>query len=417
MKKKYKWIAWLLVASLTAFTAFEIWNKKIDIETYTVEPSTMRHTIEETGSVVSSKKLTLSTEVGGKITYAVPENSSVKRGALLLSVDHSDIESQIEQLEANLQTIDGQKKMNTPTLYPSQISAKQIEMESTSLAIKKLQKDLEDGKLLYESGAISEDELEKLKLSLEQLTLKKQAQQKEIDFLHEQSRPKDGMDKMYEGQSKAVSEQIRFLRSQKRKTDLFSPMDGIVSHIAVKKGEFITPSSPVVTISDEKHLQIESYLLTEDVIYLHVGDKVEISQETNGEDLCGMGKIVEIAPFAIEKTSGLGLNEKKVKVTIMIEEKQSLQIFENYDVTLHFILKEMEDALTVPKSSVFSPKENMDAVFVVKEGKAHVQKVNIAYESNDVFVISNGLSSGDEVIRNPNMEGLEEGSLIHAMNE
>lgn len=417
MKKKYRWVVWLLILSGVSYMFLMQKNKKIRIETYAVEPSTMQHTIEETGSVVSANKLTLSSEVGGNVTHAVSENSFVKKGDLLLSVDDSDLDHQIAQLNANLQSIEGQKKMSIPTLYRSQISAKQLEIEGITLSIQELQKQYDDAKLLYDNGAISSDELEKLKLSLEQLTLKKEAQQKEIDFLYEQSKPKEGSDVMYDGQSKAVKENINRLKNQKKKTDLFSPMDGVISQISVKKGEFLPPATPVITISDSNHLQIEAYLLTEDIIYLHEGDKVQIIQETNGEDLQGSGKILKISPFAVEKISGLGLNEKKVKVTVLIEEEGDLNLFENGDVKLNFILKEMHEVLSVPKSSVFSLKEGTDAVFLVKKGKAYLQEIKIGYESNDVFVISNGLSTGDEVIRDPNIEGLKEGSLVQSMQQ
>ena len=180
----------------------------------------------------------------------------------------------------------------------------------------------------------------------------------------------------------------------------------------VKPGELAQLQSPVVTIINKDRLQIESYVLTDDVIYLHVGDKVNIRQETNSEDLTGTGVISEISAYATEQRSGLGLDEKKVKVTVSIQDKGTLNISANYDVLLDFVLKEMKDVITIPKSAIFHSKDGKDAVFVVKNGKAVIQEVTVAYESNSKYVIEEGLTEGDEVIKDPNMEGLKENVAV-----
>lgn len=412
MKKLYKWILWILIGIIIAFTAFLQLNKKIAVAVYEAKLSNLDHSIEETGTVVGSDTITLSSEIGGRVLSSIKENTRVSRGDLLISLDTSDIEHKISELEANLQSVRGQKKMSDPTLYRSMVEAKQLEIEASRIELADLEKKIEDAQNLYDSGALAKQELDSLILAKDRLTLKKEAQDKELSLIYEQSKPKAGTDQMYAGQEKAIEENIEQLKEHRSKAKIFSPIDGVISKVSVKSGEFAPPISPLVTVTDSDDLRIESRVLVDDVIYLHIGDKVDITQKTNSHDLHGTGRIIDISSFADSTVSGLGLNEKKVKVRVFIENKGDLILSENYDVTLNFILKEMKDVIAVPKSAVFSIEDDKDAVLLMKEGKAAMQEVVVSYETGSDFVISEGLSEGDLVIKDPNIEGLKEGSLV-----
>ena len=412
MKKKYKFILTSIILVVILGISVIHLTDKLTVNTEQVEKTDFQDTIEENGSVVSADKVTMSAELNGVVLTAVKENTPVVQGQAILTIDSSQIEHQIAQLRGNLQSIQGQKEMSMPPVYQSQIDAQKLEIESTKVAMQDLEKNIQDAKLLYEAGSISKSELDNLELSYEQLQIKKNAQEKQLNLIYEQSKPKEGTNKMYAGQQKSVSENIKLLEDQKKKAVIRSPIDGVVSEILIKPGELAHVQSPVVTIINKNQLQIESYVLTDDVIYLHVGDKVNIRQETNSEDLSGIGVISEISSYATEKRSGLGLDEKKVKVTVSIQDKGTLNISANYDVLLDFVLKEMKDVITIPKSAMFHSKDGKDAVFVVKNGKALIQEVTVAYESNSKYVIEKGLEEGDEVIKDPNIEGLKENVAV-----
>lgn len=412
MKKKYKLIVTSIILVVILGISVIHLTDKLTVNTEQVEKTDFQDTIEENGSVVSADKVTMSAELNGVVLTAVKENTPVVQGQEVLTIDSSQIEHQIAQLRGNLQSIQGQKEMSMPPVYQSQIDAQKLEIESTKVAMQDLEKNIQNAKLLYEAGSISKSELDNLELSYEQLQIKKNAQEKQLNLIYEQSKPKEGTNKMYAGQQKSVSENIKLLEDQKKKAVIRSPIDGVVSEILIKPGELAHVQSPVVTIINKNQLQIESYVLTDDVIYLHVGDKVNIRQETNSEDLSGIGVISEISSYATEKRSGLGLDEKKVKVIVSIQDKGTLNISANYDVLLDFVLKEMKDVITIPKSAMFHSKDGKDAVFVVKNGKAVIQEVTVAYESNSKYVIEEGLEEGDEVIKDPNIEGLKENVAV-----
>ncbi len=417
MKRKYKLTLAIIVGILSVAIILINLNKKIAVHPYTIQKSTLQHTIEETGTVSSVEKLTISSEISGKVLYAAKENTSVQKGQLLMQVDTSDLNYQIEDLKGKQTSIQGQRELSNPTLYQAQIDAQELEIQSTEKNIEITLKNLNDAKILYENGSISQDERNNIQLSYDQLLLKKAAQEKQLSLLYEQSKPKSGTDKVYSGQEKSVSENIKLLDEQIKKGALYSPMDAMVSECFAKTGEFVHAQSPAITLMSENKLQIESYVLTDDAVYLNIGDKVKITQKTNSGDLLGMGKISDINQFAVDKISGLGLNEKKVKIIVSIENIGNLKLAANYDVTLNFILKEMQDVITIPKSAIFTTDDENKAVFVIKDGKAILQKVTSSYESTSEYVIDTGLNEGDEIVKDPNVEGLKNNSRIKLISE
>lgn len=82
-------------------------------------------------------------------------------------------------------------------------------------------------------------------------------------------------------------------------------------------------------------------------------------------------------------------------------------------VTLRLVLGIQTDALTVPETAV-QPGQQGSFVYVIDQGKAQVQPVNIARQIGPKIVIANGLTAGQQVIVNV-PHSLKPGSPVQAM--
>jgi multidrug efflux pump subunit AcrA (membrane-fusion protein) len=69
-----------------------------------------------------------------------------------------------------------------------------------------------------------------------------------------------------------------------------------------------------------------------------------------------------------------------------------------------------EDAVTVPTAAV-QRSQNGNFIFVMKDGKAHVQPVSVGRTSQGVSVIATGLTGGEDVVVDGQLL-LSEGTLI-----
>lgn len=171
-----------------------------------------------------------------------------------------------------------------------------------------------------------------------------------------------------------------------------------------------SPQTLMMTLVGAGHYQIESYLLTEDIISVKTGMKVKLIQERKDEDYAFEGLVTAIAPSAVEKISQLGLAEQRVKVTIQ-PEGEIPELRPGYALDVEFTVLQQENKLAVPKISLF-PYEDGDALWVIRDGRAEIQPVEIGLKTDEEVVIEKGLKAGEQIIKNPDLEGLEEGKRV-----
>ena len=242
-----------------------------------------------------------------------------------------------------------------------------------------------------------------------------------MKLIEEQTEPQEGTDQYYSGLKNAIQTQITILEKElkrdsagsqqynqglidsvnaqmnqlhhlKAKGQVRSPISGVVKEIHLEEGDMTTTQSPILTGTSTKDFEIEVYLLTEDVLYVKEGMKVSLIQKRRNGDFTFGGKVKGIAPAAEEKMSALGLTEQRIKVTIT-PDKHMPELRPGYAIDASFTTLEQKNKLAVPKVCLF-PVDNDDAVFVVKDGKAVIQKVEKGIETNELVVIEKGLEKG-----------------------
>jgi putative ABC transport system permease protein len=167
---------------------------------------------------------------------------------------------------------------------------------------------------------------------------------------------------------------------------------------------------PPVPVFNRSRYEINTYLLAEDVLHVREGMKVTLIQKRKDGDYRFYGIVKSIAPSAVEKVSALGLIERRVKVTVQPGGNMP-ELRPGYSVDVEFRVLEQKDKLAVPKTCLF-PYEGGDALWVVRDGRARVQKVTKGMETQELVVIEQGLKPGDKVIKNPRLEGLKEGKKV-----
>ena len=166
-----------------------------------------------------------------------------------------------------------------------------------------------------------------------------------------------------------------------------------------------------MTIFQEDFI-VEAFVLEEEAQLLHKGMEVILIHNQKNTKNSFDGLIKTIDPATITKISPLGLEEQRVKVTIDFTVPKGVKLFPGAKLDVEFITVQKENALAVPKTALF-PFEDTDALWVVKKGKAIIQKVEKGFETDRYVVIESGLEEGDKVIPNPQLAGLKPGVRIN----
>ncbi|MDX9872496.1 MAG: efflux RND transporter periplasmic adaptor subunit [Clostridia bacterium] len=365
MKKKWKLIFGIILAVAVVAIVIAQYSRGIDAETLEISPRTFVKAFEEEGIVVSQGERRVHAAYGGKIlSLPVAEGQAVEVGELLISFDESELTFQIAQLEAQVKSLTAQYK-----LEKSQVS-------------------LEDLRKLYEAGAISSKEYEDA------------ANRVNSEY--------------YPGQIEALQAQLGLLRYQSGESKITAPAAGTVANLEVKPGMVAQPGQYLLTILPEGDYGAEVYVLTEDAAVLWSGMQVELIQDNKELDIIFPGEVEKIAPAAVEKTSALGLVEQRLKVSIQPQIPAGLTLRPGYALNVRFTIQERENALIVPKTALF-PYESGDALWVAIDGKARIRAVKTGLENDREVIIEEGLTAGEKIILNPQLEGLKENAKVNSI--
>jgi len=412
MKRKWKIILTAAVGILILGAVAYENIKPLEANLLKIEKRSIAKTFKEEGIVVPDVEMPVFPPYAGEIIeLPVEEGQEVKKGELLAVLDSKDLVFQLEQLEAQLKSVEGEEAKTYREPYQSQVKQQLLAIEQAERDLETARKNFERISRLYEAGAASTEEYETSENAVKSAENALEQQREALSLLYESHKPASGTSQYYAGLKQSLKAQIDSVRLKIDESRITAPVDGIVSDLAVKKGTVVDPSSPIMTVFQEGSYVVEVFVLTEDVAGLERGMKVKLIQDRSSGDIVFDGTIRKIAPSAVEKISALGLEEQRVKITVEPEMPENLELRPGYALDVQFTIGEQENQLVVPKTALF-PFEGGEALWVVRNGKAQVQPVKKGFENDREVAIVKGLEEGDYVILNPQLEGLKEGKRV-----
>ncbi|MDD4048415.1 MAG: efflux RND transporter periplasmic adaptor subunit, partial [Clostridia bacterium] len=257
MKRKWQIILGVLVVCIIAVVISSNQNKELEAKLLEVQPTSIEKTFKEDGNIVLNEEHYIYANSEGEITdLPVEEGEYVKQGDILLQLNTTELQFQLQQLKGELKSIQAQESL-----------------EHSKLDTDKL-------KQLYEIGAISKKEYE--------------------DALNTLNSD------IYSGQIQALKAQIDLVQYKINKSTVYAPNDGIVSKLDIKEGMVIASGLPLMTIYKEDDYLVEVYVLTEDATKIIPSMEVTLIQDNKDEDIIFKGTVEKLASRAEEKTSALG---------------------------------------------------------------------------------------------------------------
>jgi len=367
------------------------------VETSVVEKGEIKQYVEDTAVVQSNKKQTVYIEGSGKInSIKVNVGDSVKKGDVLLTMDKEDLELKLQDAISKIEAAKAQLAGTDSSNYVNKIEIAQAAVDGAKVNYESISRDLNNAKTLFESGAISQQEFNKTEDAYKNAELSL----KSANFQLQDA--KEGVPDYVKNGYIAGVEQATILRDsimkEIEKQQVLASIDGIIIEKLVDENSIGTTGTAAFLIGDIKSLELEGNILSDDIYKVQIGDEVEVSGKAMGDSTV-KGKVVKIAPEAKNITSSLGVNQKRVQVTIEISDDANL-LKPGYDLDIKVITGTKSDTLVIPDSSVFDYKGN-SCVFVVDNGKAVIRQIKKGIESEKTIEVVDGLNEGDRIIIKP----------------
>ena len=197
--------------------------------------------------------------------------------------------------------------------------------------------------------------------------------------------------------------QLQLIERDLNNRTVLSPIDAVVDRRHVEAGQSITAYQPLLTLQAVKSVKVSVFVGEHHLPHLQVGNRGWVNT---------VAGTFESDIYSISATSAPQTGNFEIKL-LLDNSNNRVKPGMTADVTL--LSTPVPDQLIIPESALIA-WQGQHVVYVVQNGKAHRQPVEVALGFDDQLAISTGLSIGDQVIV-AGADQVTQGSVLEINNE
>ncbi|MCB9292439.1 MAG: efflux RND transporter periplasmic adaptor subunit [Lewinellaceae bacterium] len=453
-KNRNNALIFVLLAVIVALVGFLIWRnqskpkgEKVAVEK--AEKRTITEKVSASGKVFPQTEVKISSDVSGEIVeLLVEEGDSVVSGQLLARIDPDAYQSQVERGVAGVNTAKAQ--MANARSQIEQFKAQEKQIEAQLINAREIH---ERNVKLKKEGVIAEADYQQSLSNLRALEANLSAAQANIKAAEESARAA----KFQVESSEAT---LKELRTSLRRTDIFAPMNGIVSRLNVEEGERVVGTiqmtgTEMMRIANLNAMEVRVEVSENDIPRVTFGDEVEIEVDAY-LDRIFRGRVTQIANSSTSTGTTAALTSDQVtnfEVRINIEQESYKDLIDannpypfrpGMSASVDIKTEKVAGALSVPIQAVTTREKDADkkkakarqvadkgeeedvekdlieVVFIVRGDTVHMSEVKTGIQDDTYIQITSGLEEGEEVVIAPYAaiaRKLEPGGEVHVVKE
>lgn len=372
-------IAAVILATIAGVTAYRKQTQALDVQVSTVTKGDLTDSILASGNLVYRTQVALRSELMARVDAVfVQEGDKVEAGQLLLQLDPQSYSASLEQARA-------------------QTARARTDIQMAGTRLKNVERQLKRQQQLASKGLIQQELLDNLQSEKQLALLQQQAAEQQL------------------AQSLAAEKQATDLLA---KTELRSPISGVIVAVDVKAGETVIPGSAqmmgsdLMTIADTSALLAELRLDEADVHSVFVGQQVKVFAAA-APDQALIGKVQSISSSARQLGQSQAL---AFKVKVLLENAENA-LYPGMSCRAELQTAALSQVWSVPVSALQaasaaplaantaekndSAGKNSRQVWLVRDGRAFPQSVEVGLATDTAQQISAGLTGSEQVITGP----------------
>jgi HlyD family secretion protein len=380
----------LSIIVVAAIATVAMWPKSMEVDVVAVARGPMQVTIDEEGETRVRDRFVVSAPVTGRLQRIELEpGDRVVRGQTLVA----------RLMPAESPLIDPRTRGELAAAVEAARAAvgqAQAERDRAAAAQDRARTSLRRQEALAEAGAIARDTLE--------------AAQTALKTTEEAMRAAEFTVTRAEYELQLARARLQAPAAGGGAVPVISPVDGVVLK-RLRESESIVPAGePLLEIGDPTRIEIVSDLLSTDAVQVPPGAPVLVEQWGGPNPLKGTVRRVE--PSGFMKVSALGVEEQRVNVLIDLPElpAEARQLGDGYQVEIRIVTWQADDVVKVPVGGLFRRGDDW-AVFLVDNGVARLQAVEVGRRNDTEAQIVSGVSPGQSVVLHP-PDTLEDGTRV-----
>ncbi len=375
--------AGLLILSLPSLSRMLRAESAISIERVrvdTVRRGNLLRDVQVPGRVVAAVSPSLYASAAGRISLQVTAGAGVKQDEVLAVIDSPELQSLLQQAQAQLQTLDVEVRRQRIDNRKQALATRRL-IDEAEVAVTAARREMARAEKSWAIRAVSQVDYQRAGDDLTKA---------ELTFQHA------GADAGLERESLAFEQETRELALQQQQLrvtevqrlvaglQVRAPVSGLVGSIAVTDRTAVVANQVLMTVVDLARLEIE----------------VQIP-ETMADDL-GIGMQAEIR-IGNDKHAGLlasiapEITANQVSGRVRFADGQPTTVRQNQRVDVRIVIEEKPDVLLLSRGP-FVDTGGGRIAYVITDGMAERRSIEVGALSVSAVEVVGGLSEGDRVV-------------------
>lgn len=370
-----------------------------------VEQRTIVETVSANGKIQPKREVKISSEVPGEIIQLpVVEGQEVKKGDLLVMINPDLLIAATQRAEASLNSSKANLSNSKARLAQSKARLQQSELEYNRT------------NKLFEDKAVSQAELDRVTANFD-------VAKAEVEAADESVRAAEFSVKSSEATLKEARDNLN-------RTEIYSPMKGIVSKLDVEEGERVVGTAQMagtemLRIANMDSMEVNVEVNESDIVRVNLGDSVDIEVDAYLDRLF-KGIVSEIANSANDQlTSTEQVTTFDVSIYILRSSYEELlnKNGSNYSpfrpgmsATVEIKTNRSENVTSVPIQAVTLRADSStgpsylsqstdgdlnECVFIVKDGIAEKVKIKTGIQDENYIEVTDPIDLEGDVVKGP----------------
>ncbi|MEO6654636.1 MAG: efflux RND transporter periplasmic adaptor subunit [Pyrinomonadaceae bacterium] len=375
---------------------------------------------EATGNLVGDAQTDVAPAVGGKIVEVnFDVGSYVQKGSVLVRLDDRDARIKIEQAEAQAEQQKKAVGQAVAALRVAQIrlgvkdgegfdieTFSQVKSVNANLAL--AEKELARTQRLFDTGDVSRSILDQRRAQRDALLGQLDEARSNAAVAVKTINSNEAA--VASARSAVATSQTQIDQARKALIDtvIYAPISGYIAERVADPGEYISPSTPnskIATIVRTGTLRM----------------RIDVPEQSIGKVAVGQGISLQVSAYPDRNFAGTvarilpNLNVTARTLTVEAEVANGDGLLKpGQFATVRITQSIPENAVMIPASAVKS-EGDINKVYIVKDGAAREQIVQLGLLENDLIQIKTGVAEGDVIATN-NINTLFDGVLVRQMN-
>jgi RND family efflux transporter MFP subunit len=376
-------------------------EKPILVEVIAVTQGDVWKEIRFTGSVEANTEIKVYPKISATIQeLKVDLGDTIEKNGLIAVLESDELRAQVAQAQAAMEVVQAKWAQMNVGARSEEIAQAEDLVAKARANLKNAEHNYQRMKALFEGGTVAKRQFESAELEYTVAKADLNSAQERLDMLLEGATREDR--KALQAQVSQARATLDLAKIHLSHTRITSPIDGTISERTLDAGDLAVPTKNLVTIVQMDTVKVMVYVPENQIRFMAPGLQAQLTVAAYPGQAFS-GTIDTVSPT-------LNPTTRMFSVEIKVTNKDRL-LRPGMFAAVSLSVDPHPNAVLVPKEAVLHREQYLEEsansetgicqinqVFVVEDGTAHIRKVSLGHESNTMVEVCDGVRMGEQVV-------------------